>query len=242
MDSPRMGQQTPGQRTSARRRRLIVGIVSAVIVVALVIAGVLAFATPRGRSESPRASAPHPTKTSATPRTSSTPVPSPTPTFDAKALSIDDPTSIWVVANKLRPLQPADYVPPDLVETPVAHQNPPPLRKEAADAMVTMFAAAKAEGGGAMELQSAYRSYTTQVAVYNGWVTSSGQAGADAQSARPGYSEHQTGLAADIGSVPLQCTLAACFGQTTQGKWLAANAWRFGFLLRYPADKVAVTG
>ncbi len=49
-------------------------------------------------------------------------------------------------------------------------------------------------------------------------------------------------LAADIGSVPLQCTLAACFGQTTQGKWLAANAWRFGFLLRYPADKVAVTG
>ncbi|WP_236609485.1 M15 family metallopeptidase [Leifsonia xyli] len=46
----------------------------------------------------------------------------------------------------------------------------------------------------------------------------------------------------DISAVPAQCSLSACFAQTPQGEWLAANAWRFGFLLRYPADKVAVTG
>jgi D-alanyl-D-alanine carboxypeptidase len=42
--------------------------------------------------------------------------------------------------------------------------------------------------------------------------------------------------------VPANCSLDACFGTTPQGQWLAANAWRFGFLLRYPADKVDVTG
>lgn len=170
------------------------------------------------------------------------PVETPQPSFDKKALSIDDPNSIWVVADKLRPLNPVSYVPPDLVETPVPHLNPPTLRKAAADAMVAMFAAGKAEGAGGMQLQSAYRSYAVQVRVYNGYVRSAGQAGADAQSARPGTSEHQTGLTADISALPLKCALAACFGQTPQGVWLAANAYRFGFLLRYPADKVAITG
>lgn len=162
--------------------------------------------------------------------------------FNKKQFSLDDPTSIWVVADKLRPLNPKNYVPPDLIETPVANVNPPTLRKEAAGAMVQMFAAAKAEGAGDMTLQSAYRSYNVQVNVYNGYVNSAGQAGADAQSARPGFSEHQTGLAADISALPLKCALAACFGDTPQGKWLVANAYRFGYLLRYPADKVAITG
>ncbi|HEY8912324.1 M15 family metallopeptidase [Lacisediminihabitans sp.] len=172
-----------------------------------------------------------------------TPTPTPTPTgFDRAALSIDDPTSIWVVVDKLRPLAPPTYVPADLVDTPVPHLNPPGLRAEAANAMVAMFAAAKAEGAGSMQLQSAYRSYVVQVKVYNGYVASAGKAGADAQSARPGFSEHQSGFAADISALPLKCALAACFGQTPQGLWLAANAYRFGFLLRYPADKTAVTG
>jgi D-alanyl-D-alanine carboxypeptidase len=105
-----------------------------------------------------------------------------------------------------------------------------------------MFAAAADEDGGQMQVQSAWRSYDVQVSVYAGWVSSLGQKQADAQSARPGFSEHQTGLAVDISSVPLQCSLAACFGDTDQGKWLAENAWRFGYLLRYPADKVDVTG
>lgn len=180
---------------------------------------------------------------SARPTPSSTPSATPTvPQFNRSALSIDDPTSLWVIVDKLRPLVPADFVPPDLVDTPVPHLNPPGLRAEAASAMVAMFAAARAEGAGGMQLQSAYRSYATQVTVYHRYVASAGKAAADRQSARPGFSEHQSGLAADISAVPLTCALSACFGQTPQGMWLVGNAYRFGFLLRYPADKVAVTG
>lgn len=208
-----------------------------VLVGILVVATGCAPASPHAsRSATPTVAA------SESPTPTPTPTPTPSPTFDKTALSLTDPTSLWVVVDKLRPLSPVDYIPPDLVATPVAHNNNPQLRSGAAAAMVTMFAAAKAEGAGDMELQSAYRSYTVQVSVYNGYVRSAGQAGADAQSARPGFSEHQSGLAADIGAVPANCTLAACFGQTPQGLWLAANAWRFGFLLRYPADKVPITG
>jgi D-alanyl-D-alanine carboxypeptidase len=192
------------------------------------------------------ASPPTPTSTPTEPspaETEEAPPASPTPpAFDASARSIDDPSSLWVVTDKLRPLDPVDYAPSDLVTPDVASQNPPTLRAEVADAVVEMFAAGEAEGAGAFQVQSAYRSYATQVKVYDGWVAQLGQARADAQSARPGFSEHQTGLALDISPVPLSCALQACFGDTPQGEWLAANAWRFGFLLRYPADKVAVTG
>lgn len=179
---------------------------------------------------------------SATTRPTPTATAAPIPLFNKAALSITDPTSIWAVVNKLRPLTPAKYTPTDLVATPVPHLNPPTLRREAADAMVAMFAAAKAEGAGCMQLQSAYRSYAVQVQVYNGYVASAGKAGADSQSARPGFSEHQSGLSADISTLPLTCALAACFGETPHGRWLAGNAYRFGYLLRYPADKTAVTG
>jgi D-alanyl-D-alanine carboxypeptidase len=162
--------------------------------------------------------------------------------FDRAAFSIDDPTSVWVVVNKLRPLTPISYAPKDLVTVPVAHDNPAVMRKDASTALVAMFEAGAAEGAGAMQVQSSYRSYPVQVQVYNGWVSSLGKTQADKQSARPGYSEHQTGLAVDISPVPLKCSLAACFGTTPQGEWLAANAWRFGYLLRYPADKTAITG
>jgi zinc D-Ala-D-Ala carboxypeptidase len=64
----------------------------------------------------------------------------------------------------------------------------------------------------------------------------------DPTTAPPGRSEHQTGLAIDIGSESGYCSLAECFADTPEGQWLAANAWRFGFLLRYPADKIDITG
>ncbi len=220
-----------------RPLRRAVALAAAVAASALVLAG----CAPDGGGRPPAtSSATAHARRSATPRP--TPTPTPTPTFDKSQLSIDDPTSIWVVVNKLRPLNPRDYVPPDLVQVPVQHVYTPLLRKEASDAVVAMFAAAQSEAGLGLQSQSAYRSYSTQVSTYNGYVASRGQAGADLTSARPGYSEHQTGLALDISSVPAACTLAACFGQTPQGMWLAANAYRFGFILRYPADKTAITG
>jgi D-alanyl-D-alanine carboxypeptidase len=170
------------------------------------------------------------------------PTPSPTPAFDMGARSIDDPDSIWVVVDKQRPLDPQDYSPADLVDVPVAHTWDPLLRREAADAVVRMFDAAREEAGLELASNSAYRSYDTQVGVYNGDVSDFGQEHADANTARPGNSEHQTGLAVDIGAASGDCSLDVCFAATDEGQWLAENAWRFGFLLRYPADKVAVTG
>jgi hypothetical protein len=70
----------------------------------------------------------------------------------------------------------------------------------------------------------------------------SGQASADLRSARPGYSEHQTGLAIDISALPENCTLdETCFADTA-GQWLATNAFKWGVVLRYPSDKTPVTG
>ena len=198
--------------------------------------------------------APHPQEVpvAESPSPSSTPAPStsPTPrpdaplklTFDRTQFSIDDPASLWVVVDKLRPLNPANYAAPDLIQTPVPFVNSPVLRKEAADQIVAMFAAYTAETGNKMQAQSAYRSYDVQVNVYNGWVAQLGQAGADLTSARPGYSEHQTGLAMDISAVPNTCALDQCFADTDQGKWLAANAYKWGFILRYPNGMTNITG
>ena len=179
------------------------------------------------------------------PTTITTPTPTPTPTpepeFDKEWLSIDDPASLWVVVNKLRPLRPEDYEAPDLVSVPVQQVNESLLRREASDAAEAMFAAAE-DDGLQLSSQSAYRSYATQVRVYNGWVDELGQEAADLTSARPGHSEHQTGLAIDIAAVPANCTLDQCFGDTPHGTWLEENAWRFGFVLRYPEGKTPVTG
>ncbi|MBC7518955.1 MAG: D-alanyl-D-alanine carboxypeptidase family protein [Microbacteriaceae bacterium] len=178
--------------------------------------------------------------------------PSPTPSqpkpaavasgFDKNRLSITNSASVWVIANKLRALQPTSFAPSDLVQVPVPHQNLPVLRQAAADALVALFSAAKSEGAGGLQLQSAFRSYALQVRVYSDYVARLGVEIADAQSARPGFSEHQTGLAADISAFPANCTLAACFATTPQGRWLATNSWRFGYLLRYPSEKTAITG
>jgi D-alanyl-D-alanine carboxypeptidase len=178
----------------------------------------------------------------ARPAPSSAPHPAVVPTFNRSAHSINDPGSIWFVVDKVRAFTPVDYTPADLVAVPVPHVWEPQLRREAADAVVALFGAFTAETGLQLQSQSSYRSYATQVDVYNQDVAANGQAVADTSTARPGTSEHQTGLAIDISALPGECSLDVCFGDTRHGRWLAQNAWRFGFLLRYPADKVAITG
>lgn len=157
------------------------------------------------------------------------------PAFDKTAHSTTDATSIWVIVNKQHPLAPLDYVPADL--TPVG--NGQYLRAEAAQALATMFADANSAGF-TVTAQSGYRSYATQVAVYNNEVKAYGQAVADSESARPGYSEHQSGWAVDLGSGG--CNITDCFGTTPGGVWITANAYKYGFILRYPAGLSNITG
>lgn len=89
-------------------------------------------------------------------------------------------------------------------------------------------------------INSSYRSYEDQEIVYNNYKNSSGERFADSIAARPGSSEHQTGLALDIFSKTN--TNKNTFSQTDEAKWLKENAHNFGFILRYPEDKVDITG
>ncbi len=93
-----------------------------------------------------------------------TPSASPTPTvpaFNKKQYSIDDPASLWIVVNKLRPLNPINYTPP-LVNVTIAHVYGDQMQAPAAAALAQMTAAMAAAGAGAVEAQSAFRSYSAQ--------------------------------------------------------------------------------
>ncbi|KQX05287.1 MULTISPECIES: M15 family metallopeptidase [unclassified Leifsonia] len=236
-------------RRVRRNRTIVVATTVVVLVAGATAAGVITGAhgadgptsADPSRSGSPTASASQ-TPTPTRPAPAQTPTPTAVPSFDKAARSIDDPASIWVVSDKLRPLNPVDYEPADLVDVPVAHTWDPVLRQEASDAVVAMFQTASDEAGLALASNSAYRSFSTQQSVYDDDVAALGQEGADLSTARPGFSEHQTGLAIDIGAESGDCSLSQCFADTAEGQWLAANAYRFGYLLRYPADKVPVTG
>ncbi|MCQ6271404.1 M15 family metallopeptidase [Pseudarthrobacter sp. R1] len=196
---------------------------------------------------------PSPVTASATPTAEVTtaapppPEPSPTPSPSSalpRQFSLTDPASPWLVVNKHRPLIPADYVPADLVVPAVATTasgEAALLNSTTAAAAEAMFAAAAGEGV-AMVLASGYRSYGTQVATYNGYVASRGQADADTAGARPGYSEHQTGWAFDIADGGGACGFQPCFADQPAAMWAKANGHRFGFVVRYPWMFHPITG
>ncbi|QHJ70634.1 D-alanyl-D-alanine carboxypeptidase family protein [Planococcus halotolerans] len=113
-----------------------------------------------------------------------------------------------------------------------------PVAQQGVNAMVS---AAKSNGV-YLSVISSYRSYSYQSTLYNNYVKRDGQAAADRYSARPGHSEHQTGLAFDFGGTNQNHWLESSFADTSEGKWLAANAHKYGFILRYPKGKESITG
>ena len=119
--------------------------------------------------------------------------------------------------------------------------NFPYVRKVAHDALKEMFEAALVEG---VELwfHSGYRSYQAQKQLYENYVVRYGQQQADIFSAKPGHSEHQSGLAIDITSPSSSGPFDVSFGDSVEGKWVAQHASEFGFIVRYPRDKTEITG
>jgi D-alanyl-D-alanine carboxypeptidase len=232
----------PPIRRPAVSRRALVLVGAGVLAAAAFLLGAVSEAQEKPGAASTAEPPPSPSPSPSRPQPTVTPTTAPVVIFDRGALSTDDPASLWAVVNKARPLTEQGYAPADLVTVPVPHTWPPELRREASAAVVTMFAAFTKSSGLDMQSLSSYRSYDSQVDVYDKGVQARGQTATDLSIARPGTSEHQTGLAIDIGALPADCSLDACFADTEQGSWLAENAWRHGFLLRYPAGKEPVTG
>ena len=136
----------------------------------------------------------------------------------------------------------ADYIPDDLVMPDVRRNSSSVMmRREAAEALEALFNAAKEEQGYTLTAVSGYRSYQTQQNIYNRRVKNAGKAKADQFVALPGSSEHQLGLAMDVGR-RTNTKLKASFGNSPEGKWLAENCYRFGFILRYKQEWVETTG
>ena len=143
-----------------------------------------------------------------------------------------------ILVNKYYALN-KDYEPDNMVKIEAKYGVQQYLQKEAYDAFKKMADDAKKEGL-TLYITSPYRSYQTQNKLYNNYSAKDGKELADTYSARPGYSEHQTGLAADIVSGPGKSL--ASFENTKEFKWIKSHAHLYGFILRYPKGKEKLTG
>lgn len=154
------------------------------------------------------------------------------------SFSARDLNSLLVLVNKNQPL-PASYIPPDLVN--ISDYGIPSarsgflLQETVINDLREMINEAAKEGI-SLKIISAYRSYDYQEKTYNRWVEELGKEEADRQSAQPGYSEHQLGTVIDFNELNFS------FADTAAGIWLKENAWKYGWVLSFPADSEQITG
>lgn len=125
-----------------------------------------------------------------------------------------------LVVNKTYSL-PADYAPGVNSDAQAAFDE---MQADASDEGLNIY------------ISSGFRSYDYQAGLYQRYVDKDGKEEADRYSARPGHSEHQTGLAFDLNSID------ESFAETAEGKWVCRNCYKYGFIIRYPADKEDITG
>lgn len=223
-----------------KKRVLIV-----ILTVIFIICGAILWST---RSSAPQQTQQHPTQQSesATQTEKSIAVSLPgADAIEARLEDYNDPTSLWVVVNKDLPLSDPQYRPSDLTlladtSRTDKSNDERSIRAVAVQDFTTMIADAKTAGYDLI-IGSGFRSYALQATYYNNYVATYGVERANQFSAKPGQSEHQTGLVADITLRSMQCYLDTCFGDTAAGKWLAANVPTYGFIIRYPADKTEIT-
>jgi zinc D-Ala-D-Ala carboxypeptidase len=137
---------------------------------------------------------------------------------------------------------PRSYVPPNLVSVSNANIGGSGKVRQLVIADLRALARAARQAGNPLAVRSAYRSCSSQAAIYSSEVRRLGEKKARLQSARPGHSEHQLGTTIDFmaagGSAPWT---GSGFHNTAAGKWLAKNGWRYGFVMSYPPNKRAVT-
>ena len=166
--------------------------------------------------------------------------------FYENVITVSNGDSKLVLVNKNYALD-SSYAPSDLVLPNVlalGHEQNKTiyLREEASQHLEQLFSAAEQEAGLIFLARSGYRSYETQVSLYQRYVDQNGQEAADRFSARAGHSEHQTGLAIDVTADSVNGQLTTEFGKTAEGIWLKDNAHRFGYIIRYLEGRESETG
>ena len=184
------------------------------------------------RNESHEAETPKQTE-----QPSPSPEPSPEPAREYEPAPVIDNTELKyvdgiLIVNKSYPV-PQDFVPSGLVLAYGSREEY--ILPETNEAFKQMCIDAAAEGLN-LWCQSGYRSVSTQDRIYNNYVARDGKAAADTYSARPGHSEHHTGLCFDLN------TISSSFAYTAEGKWVAENSWKYGLIIRYPEGKEDITG
>ncbi len=156
-----------------------------------------------------------------------------------------DPSSITVYVNKEYALsknyKPSDLVTPNIHFDILTYDERTLMRSEAAKAIEKLFAAAEKDGC-FLSGVSGYRSYARQYKIFTNNIVTQGKTHTLQYSAVPGTSEHQTGLSMDVSTKSLNYKLSDEFADTLEGKWLANNSYKYGFIIRYPKDKADITG
>jgi D-alanyl-D-alanine carboxypeptidase len=160
----------------------------------------------------------------------------------APCVDLGDSARVWTVVDKIRPANPIDYRPSALVlPDGVRNIEGGALRSDAASALASLVTAARDAGVGEIALESGFRSYQTQQATYGRHFAEKGER-ADQVSARPGYSEHQLGLGADVVACAGECGTLDQLAATPQGQFVAEHAWEHGWIVRYTDGATPVTG
>lgn len=155
-----------------------------------------------------------------------------------------DPTDTLILVNKTNkaPSVPITLVKPNVQPTQESLSENIYMRPEAAAALEELFEAA-AQDGITLYATSGFRSYSTQKAIFERKLNTMSEKQANASVAKPGYSEHQTGLAMDIeGETTKGTGLTEAFGESPEGIWAAEHCSEYGFIIRYPKGKTNITG
>jgi D-alanyl-D-alanine carboxypeptidase len=241
----RLVQRAQPRATRLHALPMVVAIVVAVYVVASLDGATGPGAGPIGPEDPGSASPAAKLTSSVPPATLVAPVPTPSPTATMPQLPAcryaDEPAVHTAYGDWQRTIVdttsrlPKGYVPPDLVAVSRAGLSGRGSIRRIAIADLKALAAAGRKAGVRLAIESAYRSEAGQRRTFARWVRASGEAEARRFSARAGHSEHQLGTAIDFKAAGGGSPWTQAFARSRQARWLAANAWRFGWIQSYPA-------
>ena len=158
--------------------------------------------------------------------------------FYKDVIEIENPKELTVLVNKNYKLK-EDYVPSDLEQIALDYATEEKYMRKAAKEAFERLSEDARQMGYQIVATSTYRSYDYQEKLYDYYVQTKGQDYADSCSARPGHSEHQTGLSVDVMGSNQDYDL---FAESIEFNWMKENAHRYGFILRYPSGKEKITG